>query len=277
MLIVSALKYTSSVTLIFNIFVIFVFLYTLIACFFTVGWPCFNVNDCAVWLVSWNHVTVAVFLVTSSITYRRLKLPDCLNMAQVLSRQYPKNQAKFRVTIRYYFVALTAIFVVKTVIALPMEKSYVVFSLYSFCCIVPLTVECTFMILCSVVENVCHEISDSLGKLSTRRNTIFLTWDIKDLIELHLEAANLLRKIINCFEKDLLVDLTFNMIWFIIYIYVTVVSLCTFDTNPRKNVCLLIELLFLAVRVCFLSYSVSRIEYEVSYINTYKNHILDVK
>lgn len=94
--------------------------------------------------------------------------------------------------------------------------------------------------------------------------TVLLSAKLTDMIQGHQTAANLLKKINSCFDKDLAANLIFNMIWLIIYIYVTTVALWKEWGNGQKNADLVIESMFLLVRLTFLSYSVNRIEFEVS-------------
>lgn len=120
------------------------------------------------------------------------------------------------------------------------------------------------MVLCSVVEDTCYQLKKDITTMNVNQPTVLLSAKLREMIQTHQTSANLLRKINVCFDKDLAVDLVFNMIWLIIYIYVTTVALWKEWENGRKNVDLVIESCFLLIRLTFLSYSVNQIEVEVS-------------
>lgn len=265
---VAGSRHRASALLIFvHVISIFILIFTLIRSFYTVEWPCYNVNDCAVWLLSWNHITVAILIQISSVSYRRRRLLNCLDEAEALARRCVGQQRHASTKLVRYQLCLISLFVVKTGVALYTRQTneFVVFILYSISYLIPLSMECMLLLLCSVVENACSEINITLAELAIgNHNVIVLNRRLTSLIDSYQEAANLLNKVSRCFSRDLLVDLAFNMIWFIIYIYVATVALCTAGSSIGRNVCLILELIFLATRVCFLSYSVNRIESEAS-------------
>lgn len=245
---------------------ILAFIYTLLASFYSVNWPCFDANDCAVWMVSWNHVTVAIVILISSSTYRKIKIIDCLNTAERLIYQQKcfQKQIKSRRKISYFYFSLILLLSLKTVISISFQKSYTVYVLYSISYIAPLSMESLFMILCSVVQDSCYQLKKNIKLMNVSQPTVSLSTKLTEMIQTHQTAANLLRKINVCFDKDLAINLVFNMIWLIIYIYVTTVALWKDWENGHKNADLVIESLFLLVRLTFLSYSVNQIEVEAS-------------
>lgn len=246
-----------------NFLTILLMFYTLFISFYIIDWPCYNVNDCAVWMLSWNHVTVAILILISSTTYRVQKIKEIIIEADSLAEKCIQKQIKSRKKICYYFFALLILFGIKMLIMLSSQKNYKIFILHSISYIVPLSMECVFLVICSIVEDTCYAITKTLKNLCNSSNTTLLTWNIKILMNIHQRAAKLLRINSKCFNKDLFVDLIFNMIWFIIYIYVTILSFYKSDIELKKNISLILELIFLIVRVYFLCHSVNSIEYEV--------------
>lgn len=126
------------------------------------------------------------------------------------------------------------------------------------------------MVLCSVVEDTCYQLKKNITMMNVSQPTVLLSTKLTEMIQAHQTAANLLRKINVCFDKDLAVNLVFNMIWLIIYIYVTTVALWKEWGNGRKNADLVIESCFLLVRLTFLSHSVNQIEVEVRTYNVFQ-------
>lgn len=227
-------------------------------------------NDCAIWLLSWNHVTIAIVIQISAVCWRRRRLLSLLDEAEIFVRECTDRQRRSRIYLISYHLCLTTLFTIKVAVAMYTGQTteFAIFILHGISYLVPLTVECLFLLLCSVVKDMCSEINVRLTILVVeKQNVISLTQNLIWLTHSHQNAVNLLKMVSRCFNQDLLIDLAFNMIWFIIYIYVTIVSLCTVGSSTGRNICFVLELIFLASRVCFLSYSVNKIECEVSKMN----------
>lgn len=257
-----------------------VFIYCLTQTFHTVEWPCFNVNDCVVWLISWNHITVATLIQLSALFHRRKKMSRCLDEAEGLTSLCARKQKESRTKLLHYFICLVLILLIKTISILHTRQAHEIFILvfYSVTLVTPFSMECMVMLLTSVAENVCDEINTALAKLSGKKENEFeLARDLKNLMSQHQNTANFLKTISCCYSKDLLVDLAFNMIWFIICIYVTTVALCTNQHKSSKKVSLILDFIFLTTRVCYMSLWVNRIEEKVgtvvkilSFVNNFK-------
>lgn len=249
-----------------------VFVYVLCESFYTVEWPCFNVNDCVVWLLSWNHVTIAVLILISASTYRRTKTLGCFNDASKLAKKCLNLYTKSVLTVFCYYIISIVVFATKTVITMRNRDAHVmIFSMYSLSYLIPLSMECMVICLCAIIRDTCRKINEILETLSGGEyNNVVLAWNLKNLMKIHQNASNVLKTITKCFDKDLLIDLTFNMVWFIVYIYLIIVSLWKFKTYSDKFWkvhSVILEVLFLTMRVCYLSYSVNGIEAEVGNIS----------
>jgi len=129
--------------------------------------------------------------------------------------------------------------------------------------------ECLVIRLCCVVKDTIEKIIEILNCLGVKDYCfVVLALNLKRVMKIHQESCNFLRTVTNCFDKDLLIDLTFNMVWSVVYIYIITVSLWriqSYEGEFWKVWSVLLEVLFLMFRVCYLSYSINCIDLQVSY------------
>lgn len=266
-------NYSSSAILTLNLICIIVTIYALNICIYTIYWPCYTIDVCVSWLLGWNHLTLALFILLSSSTYRRFKTYNCFQCAEELIEKCATKQKISRLRFRYYYVSLIFVFIIKSTIHFFNQKYTIEFILYSLSIIVPFSMEFVFLILCSIVKDTCEEIRHSIQKLSTS-NSILLAWKLQHIQSDHLKAVSLLRMVSSCFEVDLLVDLVFNLVWFIITVYQSFIQIFYKEKSnlPDNGYSLCAEMLFLGARVFYLSFSVSQIAKEVFFHCTTQSH-----
>lgn len=257
---------------VYNSLCIGVFAYILCESFYSIEWPCFSINDCAVWLLSWNHVSIAIIILTSASTYRRTKTIRCFNEGGLFVKKCCECiHRKSMQQVLFYFATATTVFSMKTVTSLLHNKNInpVVFLVYSTSYLVPLAMECLVICLCCVVKDTIEKINEILNSLREKDYCyVVLALNLKRVMKIHQESCNFLRTITTCFDKDLLIDLTFNMVWFVVYIYIITVSLWRIESYRGefwKVWSVILEVLFLTLRVCFLSYSVNCVDLQVSF------------
>lgn len=192
----------------------------------------------------------------------------CFDKAASFTKKCHYAHKKSVLRIIYYYIVVLIIFLTKTITSLQHRNVDTgLFLLYSITYIVPLVMEGLVIYLCTVVGDTCRKINEILDALIEREyNDVLLTWNLKKLMKIHQDACSFFRAISACFDKDLLVDLAFNMVWFVIYIYIITVSLWKMKDYTHefwKVSSVVLEVLFLTFRVCFLSYSVNSIDTEV--------------
>lgn len=99
---------------------------------------------------------------------------------------------------------------------------------------------------------------------------------IEEFMDLHWKSFELAFHTTKTFGVDLLFDLAFSMIWFVIYVYITIASLANLNTTEVssseemtreifRNAGLFLELMFVTLRIFYICHRAQQMSTPVSY------------
>lgn len=165
---------------------------------------------------------------------------------------------------------------------------------------VPVAVECAIVCVSSAAENACRDVVDRLRRLAATRDdggrsttvradgipasrrpakrTPAVQWQqVEAVWRDYWRCCQLVDRLSGCYGLDLAINLTVNMLFFIVYAYVTLMSVYAqfADTAAKNsgaavfywNVALVCQLAGVSFRIVFISYRAEKIKQVVSRAN----------
>lgn len=149
--------------------------------------------------------------------------------------------------------------------------------------VVAVTVECSIVCMCSVAENACHDVVDRLSRLRPDRGGVaraakrcsLLHWRLEFVWRDYWRTCRLVDCLSECYGLELAVDLTANMLYFIVYAYVTIKTVYYYAAHTGGsgnnvdedatsalywNVALACQLACVSFRIVFISYRADKIK-----------------
>lgn len=266
------------------------------------SWPCDGAGTSTIECssaIEWGLTAVstaqAMVSVVVATVHRQSSTAVLLNRVyQVLSRsggsgnEAPSSKKWSHLTVGNAYAATVAAIVaarsVAIVVARPGHFSVtdVLLSSVVTVAIVPVGVECSIVCVCSVAENACHDVVDQLRRLTSdsdgggvraAKRCPLLHWRLEVAWRDYWRSCRLVDRLSECYGLDLAVNLTVNMLFFIVYAYVTIMSVyATFtgefnDGNDTSmfywNVAMACQLVCVSFRIVFISYRAEKIKQAV--------------
>lgn len=292
------------------------FYWTAWRCASQVGdWSCGDAASCpsdVEWIVSAASAAQAIVSMATAAMHRQSNTARLLNLAHdVLSRSADERAARRRGRQRHAFavagaygtVAAMVVLVrsVAVVAARPNRFSAVdVLLLCLPASVVPIVVECAIVCMFVAAEDTCHDVVHRLRRMAvddTRppsegrpRGRRPLHWQLEAVWRDHWRGCRLVDGLSACYGLDLAVNMTVSMLFFVVYAYVTLMSVYAAyvhaaatdhnhddgGTEARDhpagviywNLALTCQLACVSFRIVFISYRAERIKQVVSATDT---------
>lgn len=281
----------------YNALVMVLFYWTSRRCASLVGsWPCADAVSCSSaieWIVAAAGAAHAMVFVAVATVHRHASTAGLLNrvhdvVARGASASSTGRRSHVSVT-GTYAATVAAITVARSAAAVAARPDRFrvadVLMLWLPVAAVPIVVECVIVCVCAAAENTCHDVVDRLDRLAAdgrsdhhhhhhhhTRHRLPMHWRLEMVWRDHWRVCRLVDHLSRCFGLDLAVDLTANMLLFIGYAYVTLMSVhATWSAGPDGdaaavywNVALACQLACVSFRIVFVSYRAEKIKQVVS-------------
>lgn len=269
-------------------------------------WTCSDATSCSSdveWIVSTASAAQAMVSVATAAVHRRSSTAHLLSYScNVLSRNtnervigglWRRRQRAFTVAGTFATVAGVIVLArsVAVVVARPNRFSIVeVLLLCLPAATVPIVVECGIVCVCTAAEDTCHDVVRRLQKIArdaaqppavTRQcDRRPLHWQLEAAWRDHWRGCQLVDGLSTCYGLDLAINLTASMLFFVVYTYVTLISVYeSYAANDQNgttvhenhngvlywNIALACQLSCVSFRIVFISYRAERIKQVVSY------------
>jgi len=270
-------------------------------------WSCSDATSCSSdveWIVSTASAAQAMLSVATAAVYRRSNTAHLLNYTYyVLSRNANERVIGGRLLRRWRaFTVAGAFATVAGVVVLARSMAVVVarpnrFSILDvlLLCLpaatVPIVVECGIVCVCSSAEDTCRDVVHRLQNIAidaaqppatTRRcGRRPLHWQLEAAWRDHWRSCQLIDHLSTCYGLDLAINLTTSMLFFVVYAYVTLISVYAtyvgndYNSTPASdnyngviywNIALACQLSCVSFRIVFISYRAERIKQVVSIV-----------
>lgn len=276
------------------------------------SWPCDSPVGCSSaveWIATAAGAAQAMVSIAVAVVYRQSSTAGLLNsIYDLLSRggaaetRGEKRRSHLIIGGTYAAAAIAVVLARSSAVVLARPSRFSasdVLLLYVPVSVVPIAVECAIVCVCSVAENACHEVVDRLNSLATsvakvdqcstslaraklRHRSVHRQLEI--IWRQYWRGCRLVERLSQCYGLDLTVNLTANMLFFIVYAYFTLMSVymsSTRDTGTDSsmaanattigdvddavatiywNVALLCQLVCVSFRIVFISYRAEKIK-----------------
>jgi len=268
-------------------------------------WSCSDAASCSSdveWIVSTASAGQAMVSVATAAVHRRSSTVHLLNYAyNVLSRNANerliegrslRRQRVFTVAGSFATLAGAVVLVRSVAVVVARPNRFSIIDVLLLClpaAIVPIVVECGIVSMCVAAEDTCRDVVHRLQqiaidaerpKAATRRcGRQPLHWQLEAAWRDHWRGCQLVDCLSTCYGLDLAVNLTASMLFFVVYAYVTLISVytsyvlndhngTTTPDNPNGvifwNIALACQLSCVSFRIVFISYRAERIKQVVS-------------
>lgn len=264
----------------YNALVMVLFYWTMRRCVSLAGaWPCGDAVSCSSaieWIVTAAGAVQAMVSVAVATVHRRTSTADLLNRVYDVLRARGPRSRHVRVAGGYAAtVAAFALVRAAAVAAARPDRFPVadVLLLWLPVAAAPIAVESAIVCVCAAAEGACRDVADRLRRLAADVpccRTLPTHWRLEMAWRDHWRVCLLVDRLSRCFGVDLAVHLTANMLLFIGYAYVTLVSVhnTTWSAGPRAavywNAALVCQLAGVSFRIVFVSYRAEKIRQAVS-------------
>ncbi|KAI5740630.1 hypothetical protein M8J76_005677 [Diaphorina citri] len=247
---------------------ILVMAFTFQQCVLFINYPCVGMSDCAAWILTASHSILSIILLVTSMSRTKACI-DCFNKARELLAWNPNDDSDFHWT-ALNFIFFLAILLARCLCAVLARSNASIhtrgaFYLYILCLIYPIAVECVVCSLCYVIQVALEKINQRLTfihQLQFKESKV-ISLHIEEFMDLHWKSFELAFHTTKTFGVDLLFDLAFSMIWFVIYVYITIASLANLNTTEVssseemtreifRNAGLFLELMFVTLRIFYI-------------------------
>lgn len=261
------------------------------------GFPCKSAADCAAaveWSVAAAGATLSIASVAVAALHRQLRTAGLLN--RTLGMLSTRGTVGWTATATHRrgshlivggtYGAIAVTVMVARLVALTASwpdrfTATDVLLLYAPAAIAPIAVECTIVCVCSVAESTCWHVVDRLDELAApnghgcgwapraeHRRTAQVYQRLETAWHDYREVCRLVDSLSECYGLDLAVNLTASMLFFIMYAYLTIMSVyaaCTgvadaTDNDLYWNVSLVCQLLCVSFRIVFISYRAEKLK-----------------
>lgn len=256
-------------------------------------WPCGDAAECAA-TIEWTAIAVgavqAMACVVTAAGHRLSRTAGLLNSVRdVLRRRHRRPAAGWPrshvwTAGRYVAVALVAALARSAAAAAARPDRFRVADVLLVCvpvAAVPIAVECTTVCVCSAAEDACRDVVARLRRLASvggggggTRGPPPVRWQqVEAAWRDYWRCCRLVDRLSRCYGLDLAVNLAVNTLLFIVYAYVTLVSvhasLATATTTAGTsllywNAALVCQLACVSFRIVFISYRAEMIKRVVS-------------
>lgn len=279
------------------------FYWTVRRCASLVGdWTCSDATSCSSdveWIVSTASAAQAMVSVATAAVYRRSSTAHLLNYAyNVLSRNTNerviggRRQRAFTVAGAFAAVAGAVVLVRSVAVVAARPNRFSILDVLLLClpaATVPIVVESGIVCVCTAAEDTCRDVIRRLQKIAidtarppaaTRRcGRRPLHWQLEAAWRDHWRGCQLVDGLSTCYGLDLAVNLTASMLFFVVYAYVTLISVyASYAANDYNgttvyhnhngiiywNIALACQLSCVSFRIVFISYRAERIKQVVS-------------
>jgi len=268
-------------------------------------WSCSDATSCSSdieWIVSTASAAQAMVSVATAAVYRRSSTAHLLNYAYyvlsrntnqgVIGRWLPRRNHAFTVAGAFATVAMVVVLVRSMAVVVARPNRFSILDVLLLClpaATVPIIVECSIICVCSSAEDTCRDVVYRLQNIaidaarppaSTRRcGHQPLHWQLEAAWRDHWRSYQLIDGLSTCYGLDLAVNLTASMLFFVVYAYVTLISVYTSyfanDLNGTTasdnyngimfwNIALACQLSCVSFRIVFISYRAEKIKQVVS-------------
>jgi len=286
---------------------ILLFYWTVHRCASLVGdWTCSDATSCSSdveWIVSMASAAQAMLSVATAAVHRRSSTANLLNYAyNVLSRnsnehvidgRWRRRQRAFSVAGAFATVAGAVVLARSLAVVVARPNRFSILNVLLLClpaATVPIVVECGIVCVCTAAEDTCHDVVRRLQKIAldaarppaaTRRcGRRPLHWQLEAAWRDHWRGCQLVDSLSTCYGLDLAINLTASMLFFVVYAYVTLISVyASYTINDFNgttvrdnhngviywNIALACQLSCVSFRIVFISYRAERIKQVVSY------------
>lgn len=250
-------------------------------------WPCGDAAECAA-TIEWTAIAVgaaqAMACVATAAGHRLSRTAGLLNSVRdVLAARHRRSAAGWprshvRTAGAYAAVASAAAAARFAAAAVARPDRFRVADVLLVCApvaAVPIAVECAVVCACSAAENACRDVVDRLRRMArggggggTRRLPPVRWRQVEAAWRDHWRCCRLVDGLSRCYGLDLAVNLAVNTLLFVVYAYVTLVSLAadgeSAGTSFYWNAALVSQLACVSFRIVFISYRAEMIRRVVS-------------
>ncbi|VVC44135.1 7TM chemoreceptor [Cinara cedri] len=266
------------------------------------GWPCGDGNssvECSSaieWILTAAGVIQAMVSVTVATVHRQSSTASLLNQVHyVLGRgrgcgnEAVTSKTWSHLSMSGVYAATVATIVVARSVAIVAARpghfsvTDVLLSSVMPATVVPVTIECSIVCICSVAENTYYDVIDRLRRLAsnsdggvdggrTSKRCLLMHWRLEVVWRDYWRGCRLVDRLSECYGLDLAINLTANILFFIVYAYVTIMSMyAAFTDGPGNavedtvatfcwNVALACQLACVSFRIVFISYRAEKIK-----------------
>jgi hypothetical protein len=283
------------------------FYWTVRRCASLVGdWSCGDTVSCSPnveWIVSTAGAVQAIVSVATAAAHRRSSTAHLLNYAyNVLSRgtnrrvsggRLLRRQHAFTMAGAYATVVGVVVLARSVAVFIARPNRFTVVDVLLLCLpavTVTTVVESVIVCMCAIVEDTCRDVVYRLNNIALdaarppavgrRGGHRPLHWQLEAAWRDHWRGCQLVDGLSTCYGLDLAVNLTTSMLYFVVYAYVTLISVYTSYTSlddnnsttghdyPASviywNIALACQLFCVSFRIVFISYRAERIKQVVS-------------
>lgn len=280
----------------YNAFVLLSFYAALRRCVTLVGaWPCDDdaaAADCpsaVEWIVTGAGAVQAMAYVAVATVHRQSSTVGLLNGAyDVLARRRRGGRtdggkrSHVNAAVTYAAAVMAFVLIRSAAVAAARPDRFAAIDVLLVCvpvAAVPIVVECAIVCVCTVAEDACRDVVDRLGRLNAAMTVAAdgpapraadWHWRLETVWRDYWRGCRLVDRLSECYGLDLAVDLTANMLFFVVYAYVTMMSVyasCTGTVSASGvaapfhwNVALACQLACVSFRIVFISYRAERIK-----------------
>lgn len=292
--------------LVYSALIIMWFYWTVRRCTSLVGdWSCGDAVSCSSnveWIVSTAGAAQAMVSVAMAAAHRQASTAHLLNNAyNVLSRSTNKRmtgggilrrQHAFTMAAVYATVAGSVVLARSVAVIIARPDRFAIADVLLLCLpavTVTVVVECVIVCICVTAEDTCRDVVHRLHKIALdaarppvadrRGGHRPLHWQLEAAWRDHWRGCQLVDGLSTCYGLDLAVNLTASMLYFVVYAYVTLISVyASFDSLDHGNtiehnnsasiiywnIALACQLFCVSFRIVFISYRAERIKQVVS-------------
>lgn len=270
-------------------------------------WPCSDAVECSSaveWIVTAAGVAQAMACVVVATVHRQTRTAGLLNsMRDVLARgsgkaRTMKGRRSHLLVGGVYAATATVIVMARSVavVAARPDRFWAadVLLLCLPAAVMPIAAECAIVCVCSAAENASRDVVDRLRRLAATKDDngrlghstnvdgipasrrpakrTPVQWEqVEAVWRDYWCCCQLVDRLSGCYGLDLAINLTTNMLFFIVYAYVTLMSVyAQFADNAAVfywNVALVCQLAGVSFRIVFISYRAEKIKQVVSCAN----------
>lgn len=256
------------------------------------SWPCGNAEsvECSSaieWIVTAVGTVQAMASVVAATVHRQSRTIGLLNRAYrvlIRRRSVHGHRSHLCVAGAYSITALLIVLTRSVALVASRPDRFSAADVLLVClptAVLPIVVECTIVSMCSAAENVFRDVVERLNRLATanagsgtsRFHRLRLVhWRLEIVWREYWRGCRLVDDLSRCYGLDLAINLIVNMLLFIGYSYITLMSVWASTTTDGQraetivywNVALVCQLVCVSFRIVFISYRAERTTQVVS-------------